>query len=602
MSQRSILFGAIVLVAVAATAFAQPQPPKKNLKLNQPPKRFTLPPNTGQQPGVRVPPPSNVTPQPQPRVTPPPQSGRTGANPVRPEDWLRLFTQPPPPDNSRSGDRSGSNRNTNSVPARGSAPPPARPVLTGDQFATLTLDEQRQVLYSAATSLDQDLGKLNSGASWKTFLSTTSLLKDTAPQQDAAHSAETRERLKRIADQFDKTQLDPQYRAVSGLWGFQMLRNGLREYAAAPVERGQRQLDVHGETLQRSLGQLPTGAGWKTHLQLDELSRLANSKETLGPADRDKALAVAERFEQVAKNPNYRSIAQLDGFETSRQALQRLASQITQLADSQSPGGVLQLADPKSADGILELADPKSPGADDVLQLADPKSADKRHEDVLREILAAMSTQKLSDERPADDTEILRLIKEAMTNDGLKVTVVQFRDAQEKIDEKQKSAGKILQLQDETEILRHIKEAMTNDGLKVTLVQFRDAQEKIDEKNKSAGKILELVDLSEMGQRITGMVNSIQQNLNALPQACEKDKSRHAAQVKQAQDRLAALYELILQQDKEIQQLRDALGAKVTILPLDDKKPAKVTILPLDDKKPEDGKDTDKSTEKKKKP
>jgi hypothetical protein len=233
---------------------------------------------------------------------------------------------------------------------------PPRPILSPDQFAALTFEQQRQHLLTAVISLEQALGKISSGGGWKKHLDTAWLRSVLATEQGASPDAATRERLQKIAEAFDRTQAAPQYRAISGLWGFQSARNGLGQYAAAPVERSQRRLDAHAATLQRSLGKLPTGAGWQKYLQLDEASRLAKTKETLGPPDRAEALEVAERFQQVAQNPSYRSIAQLEGFDTMRQALQQLAGQIPQVADPQSAGGVVQLADPHSAAGVLQFA------------------------------------------------------------------------------------------------------------------------------------------------------------------------------------------------------------------------------------------------------
>ena len=101
-------------------------------------------------------------------------------------------------------------------------------------------------------------------------LDTESLQSAIACNDREAQSSETRELLRAIADRFDKTAENPEHRGLTDSWEFQTLRNGLRDYAADPVERQKRRVIASVDQLRRSLARVKTGTRWNEYLELVE--------------------------------------------------------------------------------------------------------------------------------------------------------------------------------------------------------------------------------------------------------------------------------------------------------------------------------------------
>ncbi|MDH3719491.1 MAG: hypothetical protein OES79_15325, partial [Planctomycetota bacterium] len=267
------------------------------------------------------------------------------------------------------------------------------PVTTTDGFALLTSDQQSRQLRLALVSLEEDLDSLRGGEGWKKYLHLRSLLRLIASQPDNFPVQSDRVKLQTIADQYDEVQRNETYRTISQLWGFQMLRNGLRAYAAEPNERDRQLVRAHAARLQRSLNSVQRGSGWIDYFQLDDLVKLAQSKEDPSPAARKILSGMSERLDEVAKNPDYRKISQMNGFEATRLAVQQLATSRQQLAQGTSRD------DSDQVERVVRT----------IQQTLDELSESRRKEEKARLALATVQ----SGTSEADKTrEILKAIKQ----------------------------------------------------------------------------------------------------------------------------------------------------------------------------------------------
>lgn len=211
-------------------------------------------------------------------------------------------------------------------------------VPSAEDVMQMTTHEQRALLRKSLARLDEELDGLSTGASWKTFLQTGALGSALwcQSESDPEPNSITRDLLKSIAERFDQVKAQPKYATISKLLGFQAAHAVLPEYATGKIEKGQRSLRKDIATLVNSLSQMETGPGWKQHLRVDDIERLASQTEELGLADADILRAIAERFAEVEKNSKYQSIAATVGFASSRVAMQHLAESVKRQEESQS--------------------------------------------------------------------------------------------------------------------------------------------------------------------------------------------------------------------------------------------------------------------------
>lgn len=211
-------------------------------------------------------------------------------------------------------------------------------VPSAEDVMQMTTHEQRAMLRKSLARLDEELDGLSTGASWKTFLQTGALGSALwcQSESDPEPNAITRDLLKSIAERFDQVNAQPKYATISKLLGFKAAHAVLPEYATGKIEKGQRSLRREIASLVSSLSQIQTGPGWKQHLRVDDIERLASQSEELGPADTDILRAIAERFSEVERNPKYQGIAATVGFASSRVAMQQLAESVKKQEESQS--------------------------------------------------------------------------------------------------------------------------------------------------------------------------------------------------------------------------------------------------------------------------
>ena len=106
-------------------------------------------------------------------------------------------------------------------------------------------------------------------------------------------------------------------------WSFQTLQVALKEYSLPAVQRQGHELIAKTKTLHRSLDNISTGEGWVTYLRINELEKLLDESSNNNAELNKKLEKILERFDDVVQNPQYKSIADLRGFDVTRTALQQ---------------------------------------------------------------------------------------------------------------------------------------------------------------------------------------------------------------------------------------------------------------------------------------
>lgn len=200
------------------------------------------------------------------------------------------------------------------------APPPPRLVVpTSEQFGSLAMPHQRELLLHAINSLDDDLTRIATGSQWKQHLQLAGL-SEALTEVDGPLDATGRERFRKHAEVFDSVAQDPAYRSIAGLWGFGTLRVGLREFSEELVIQIRRAVAMNAGWLFKALDEVSTGTQWKTHLRLEML--MARDEPGISAAEAlDRFDPVLAKFDRVQADPQYESVNELPGFQATHSAL-----------------------------------------------------------------------------------------------------------------------------------------------------------------------------------------------------------------------------------------------------------------------------------------
>ena len=114
--------------------------------------------------------------------------------------------------------------------------------------------------------------------------------------------------------------------------------------------------------LDGALDGVTTGAGWKKHLEVGELEKISGGAESAESSSSQRLETILAKFDAVAENPQYRVIAELDGFDATRGALQRY---INRAGDRRRPASrsagvavAVAAATPNRPGALMEAAHP----------------------------------------------------------------------------------------------------------------------------------------------------------------------------------------------------------------------------------------------------
>ncbi len=206
------------------------------------------------------------------------------------------------------------------VPAASAVPVPAvsnalpqPPRTNNEDFFTLPVIRQRELLLQALNALEDDLARSPNGDDWSRHLQLATAAKFVG-EGDAPIEATTRARLRSVVELFDEVGANQDYRAISELLSFRASQAGLREFATEPIGQARGRLSRTADQFSRKLQTWPTGERWKDYLQvgwlvgteeeekLDMPERLVRFEKLLAKFDRVKA---DDQFQVVSEEPTF---------------------------------------------------------------------------------------------------------------------------------------------------------------------------------------------------------------------------------------------------------------------------------------------------------
>ncbi len=216
------------------------------------------------------------------------------------------------------------------------APPPPRMVVpTQEQFGSLAMPHQRELLLHAINSLDDDLTRVGTGSQWKKHLQLAGL-GESLTEVDGPLDAPEREKFRKHAEVFEGVAQEPAYRSIAGLWGFGTLRVGLREFAEEPIIKIRRAVAINAGWLSKAFEEVGTGSQWRTHLRLETL--MARDDQGISAAEAlDRFELVLTKFDRVQADPQYESVNELPGFQATHSALTDFVRELRLAATPPAP-------------------------------------------------------------------------------------------------------------------------------------------------------------------------------------------------------------------------------------------------------------------------
>lgn len=202
-----------------------------------------------------------------------------------------------------------------------------------DEWAQMSWQSLSQEIWKWSGQLDLDLERVPNGSTWQQKLRTAEIAGLVDTTADAAPPEANRAKLQEILESQQAALHSFQGRRIGNLPSLGNLQAALAEYVTPPEQRMRRQLYTAANELNASLKRFTTGEDWQKFLTVSPGMTLSSTvAEDVTPApdaaELSKSLA---RFESVEQNPEYRKIAAVPAFKTTRA---RLTAYL-----AQQPGG-----------------------------------------------------------------------------------------------------------------------------------------------------------------------------------------------------------------------------------------------------------------------
>ena len=219
-------------------------------------------------------------------------------------------------------------------------------------------DELRQLILSSAVELSNDLGTVHFGDRWQNFLRLGDfheLLEHPTAEADRTEINRRNQELYAILKSYDRLGRDKQFDVITNRNNFILLRHTLSEYLSLGAERDAR-AQTYGTISQlvRSLEPVPTGRQWQEYFQLPQVTQLLATPRPHTRAEKGQLQLILSRFETAVKDPQFKKIAQLPGFEETHQRLQ-LSVAVVDDAETDAIGRVESETVPTDLKGALPM-------------------------------------------------------------------------------------------------------------------------------------------------------------------------------------------------------------------------------------------------------
>lgn len=224
--------------------------------------------------------------------------------------------------------------------AQGTVSTSQKPVTDPAQMSWLEL---RRHTRGVAVRLENELRRVADGPLWTASLRPGTVRDLLAEDSGQPPNAATIDQLAAILESYDALVDSDGYPQIARLSGFREMREALGEMVLPPQERERRNLAKQWAALHRDLGQFETGATWQEYLQLppglqggriDSGQAVQQLEELLG------------RYEKAIGPEEYRAIAQLPSFQSTRRGLADYMATLKESAATARPEASLPEAVP----------------------------------------------------------------------------------------------------------------------------------------------------------------------------------------------------------------------------------------------------------------
>ena len=194
-----------------------------------------------------------------------------------------------------------------------------------EELQRMNWSHLRRVLDFGAARLLNGLERLRTGDQWASYLRVERLRGIARDDGDLPPTRAEVDALVAMLERYNETAEQPSYASISGLWGFQSTHRALAEFLENPAARYRRQVALNANDLDRALERFQTGAGWQHHLSLPAVLFVdpADAAAARHPPDPELMRKALAKFDDVAKNPAYRVIANLPEFQATHASLER---------------------------------------------------------------------------------------------------------------------------------------------------------------------------------------------------------------------------------------------------------------------------------------
>jgi hypothetical protein len=201
---------------------------------------------------------------------------------------------------------------------------PGMPV--GQQMLEFDHRALRNVGRTAAADFDGWLSQVPAGEVWRNHFELPALHETFASNRGTAPTVEERDSTRRIVGVFDEALRRTDLRSITSRNSFRTLHAVVQEFASPPEQRLLRQLSSSARVLHRSLGAFGTGATWQRYLAMPDrivaaADRLPGQEIDREQFNQEELSKIVERYERVARSPEYRGIAALPEFQTTHERL-----------------------------------------------------------------------------------------------------------------------------------------------------------------------------------------------------------------------------------------------------------------------------------------
>jgi hypothetical protein len=190
------------------------------------------------------------------------------------------------------------------------------PIPTEKDLARLTDEQLDSFIAWVANGFAQELGQFSTGDTWVKYFDLNGLktMSPSPPTKEGVAQGPSgmhnKGMLADVLKRMDLVSRNDEYQSVASLWGFKALNAALNEATKPSDERRPGVVRGQAEMLSQALKRLPTGESWQKFLDLGTLEKISSSEDLKSNEISD----IAKRFDSVARNSEYRSIAQLPGF------------------------------------------------------------------------------------------------------------------------------------------------------------------------------------------------------------------------------------------------------------------------------------------------